>query len=1464
MANVVDLLISEVASFLKITPDEVRAKFTKEQLDELLANSLCEPIDESGIPITSLDGLPCDDLAIPDLLPDQEITDLPEPTPDTKATKCIDDVKKINEIITEQLDQYTKHSMLYEKMVEYRDNYYPIQFYYEELAKEAAKMFNLFEPIVEIIQTGEAQLAELQNAIDNLSDLMAAAGVTLNFPLVQVLSVKRELVKKEYDEVDDRLQKAKDDLENAKAGYDVYNSVAYDVFSGTTGTTEDIRILLRSTLSSTTLSDLNNKLQDYSEGIEVSKNPISSSNLVGKSLLSFKLEFLELDTFVLVKEDIDQENGERYETVTPFPIRNNPLLEKQTFFQPSPGFSVSQLNLNDRFPTGVIYEDFYNLLADPTNNFFTLAERGLTDNGDLVDPSLKGTDGEIKKEGETDYYISDLKTMQDFYENFEVNFAVKKAQRREQYIKPSITEIRAIVKQIARLEISNVLAINNIDVKTRSNSNELRDLSSYYAQVHTDFAKGAHDLQTEITRLDKKVQELKPSKDKTKKLLRESSPECFDQIDQDTSPCSSVMSKLGKDPMGTKTLNGTDPTLPNQNKMCYWAQFALIVNLMGLIPMPNLPDVTALRYWPVGLTIPSPGGLIKIPLPIIWIPLVAIPSPLGTVVIFLTINGLFISPIVFFVSSTGNKQHIVTAKGSGDSIGYNSDDESIKPDIQSSVLALSIKGKADRLAKEAQLGKNFNLSDSEKLQLKQSKERLNEVEKKATASGNENRLMKVKREKKNLERASTVKSQYEKMASILDKGDSASDLIDQVRHAIFNQFDKIGKPVLSKSNKIKDRIAKRDNEKFKAKQKALVDNKPEEAHRITSEMQTDGINLSSKTAAISDDMFAYFDRIQLPKVTIPKDASTIDPKPNAIQELASTLLDFGDTFKTQFKSKEDSQLNNILSKQLAKSKQTISDELDKINPNGDKYDIDKDFDKIQKAMSKITSVIIDNASGQNIKTSYSAQTTKIEDINKRIESESDPSKKKALEKTAIKEKSKLSEIYEQEQTRDAMKLAPSVMAAFSGAAVDFNAFSSCCNSQSFSLPDIPSPALPIFASVKGILDTAISGIGKTEMKTMFGGKTKVSTNELKSGYLGILKKNVPKDIVMPLPDLNLASFAGTFAGLFGSLFEPKAPILAAQPAMPASITIDLNILKAPLRALLKGYLDNSLPSNNQSGTTPSKSSDASGYTGKNSDAILDKDITILDFCDPDPNDSSLSGGKLDGKSPEEKSKSAGAFNNNKVIVDTQKDILPAFQNLDIDFMNVNPGDLLAILKNFIDMGLDKVEALLDPFYSLLSVVKSPKNTNLNVIEFAQQKIPPPGPGMEGLFTGITQLKKAIPKSATMMIVDEDTVKTKSAVIETVLAPIVNSPLPQIMVVGAGAVDSIIPTLKIPSVDSSGSVKTQDLKATSFALRQLNPVVSQDDLPPWERLSPSNLLFLLFLDQFIGSAADKVGLFRNYL
>jgi len=182
------------------------------------------------------------------------------------------------------------------------------------------------------------------------------------------------------------------------------------------------------------------------------------------------------------------------------------------------------------------------------------------------------------------------------------------------------------------------------------------------------------------------------------------------------------------------------------------------------------------------------------------------------------------------------------------------------------------------------------------------------------------------------------------------------------------------------------------------------------------------------------------------------------------------------------------------------------------------------------------------------------------------------------------------------------------------------------------------------------------------------------------------------------------------------------------------------------------------------------------------------------------------------------------------------------QSLDTDFIYANPNDIKAFMKKFIDSMSDTLEEKLKPFYAIINApnLKTAKGLNLNVLENTVFNFPPFGPTAKALFIAKGQLKFSIPKSKSQFIINEDAVKSASGLLKTALTPIVNNPIAGLMVAGAGV---------------SGTLDT---------IKAIHPILSADDIPPWERLTMKNLLLLIFLDEFNSVGAEQVGFFRSYL
>ena len=128
-----------------------------------------------------------------------------------------------------------------------------------------------------------------------------------------------------------------------------------------------------------------------------------------------------------IEEDrYNEETGERSTAFINFPIKNNTRLHNNSFFDESQGgVKVSHASVSPE-PTGALYTKYYDKFKDPMVLMFTPGEKGLTSSVTAIDPNLIGTGFEKKKEGSTEYYVKNFTKMQNFYENFEGEFAIKK------------------------------------------------------------------------------------------------------------------------------------------------------------------------------------------------------------------------------------------------------------------------------------------------------------------------------------------------------------------------------------------------------------------------------------------------------------------------------------------------------------------------------------------------------------------------------------------------------------------------------------------------------------------------------------------------------------------------------------------------------------------------------------------------------------------------------------------------------------------------------------------------------------------------------------------------------------------------------------------------------------------------------------------------------------------------------
>lgn len=119
-------------------------------------------------------------------------------------------------------------------------------------------------------------------------------------------------------------------------------------------------------------------------------------------------------------------------------------------------------------------------------------------------------------------------------------------------------------------------------------------------------------------------------------------------------PCNTVID------LGWKTFPVDEET--DVKNLKYWQCFQETLNKVALLP----------QFYSIGLIIPTPGGIIRVPLPVKWIPLAVIPTQASIIVIWLTINGIVVSPTIwiwrFKPLGDGQSDHLQLFRGGNQNI----------------------------------------------------------------------------------------------------------------------------------------------------------------------------------------------------------------------------------------------------------------------------------------------------------------------------------------------------------------------------------------------------------------------------------------------------------------------------------------------------------------------------------------------------------------------------------------------------------------------------------------------------------------------------------------------------------------------------------------------------------------------------------------------------------------------------
>ncbi len=364
--------------------------------------------------------------------------------------------------------------------------------------------------------------------------------------------------------------------------------------------------------------------------------PVNIASLL-ESLATISPKIQEYSTAVSLSINFNFVDVKTFQLAQPSPFSVSVKIKEQDFdsgiyFNPSASFNYSTNKVpDDTNFSGTLYDSFYNKLDDPIEKLFSYQERGLY----------------RKFNNEKD--VSDINKFQDFYSNFEINYEKRKAEIYRTKINKSLKSVVDTFKTLARFEaalyrIAYLGSSDNPTIKT----------SKSFISVYERLTKEISNTKTQIATLRSSI-----SKDN---LLNEMLK--FDCIKNNYGEIED------RNDNGQDLLTMVyDPTNPNPYKACYWLQFAKIATINGLLPFPDLTNPMSLRYWPVGLVIAS----FKVPLPMVWIPLIEIATFSGIIVVFIAQCGIVPSPYVLYIANDGSKQFIVTLRGQSEVFGFRGD-----------------------------------------------------------------------------------------------------------------------------------------------------------------------------------------------------------------------------------------------------------------------------------------------------------------------------------------------------------------------------------------------------------------------------------------------------------------------------------------------------------------------------------------------------------------------------------------------------------------------------------------------------------------------------------------------------------------------------------------------------------------------------------------------------------------------
>ena len=618
----------------------------------------------------------CDPPEFPEAIevPDSELDDLLKSVQEEDATEvnkildCVDQAKNITNDLIPLIDRERKIKDTKINLEEFLYNYRIMEGYYKKRVDTIDELLGIFDPLITDKKNYQAQvdlLTPLDTAaktdFDTAKTRLANGGsysvtTTTNgvSSTITVLETQAHVdqLKIAYDSIHipllDWEAKLKDTLDKISFNENKYSPLLNEIDFETT----------EAFLQKTPTEQATAKLQWLQQNLSDLFN--GGSNAFGKVRQFSSRTILEQNTSsdVLNQSYILSIQHELKDEA-------NILVGRPKKYMSSAS-NVSIVSLpNGVTPSGTLYDSLYNIWGD-LDKFFTREERGLTSDSNLSSADLKGTGAEVFGSN----FIQDKNKFQDFYTNFEKYHTSKTETVKSSIIQPALSDVISELQNLALKEVEYLFAYSKAFEDLPADSTVLTDIITSIRNSSNTYIEKANSLRADLIFVQNEHTKILAEIEKKKS-------------EYNLIPCAATTppppekgpAPPGADPLGANTIQQIYPEDPDPTKYCYWLNFAALATMVNLLP---LSGNGGMRYWPIGLMIPTPGGIVNIPLPIVWIPIAVMATPFGLFVMFIAQCGICPSPVIFYIGPNGEKKFIVSLRPGSDPLGSNASESLMK------------------------------------------------------------------------------------------------------------------------------------------------------------------------------------------------------------------------------------------------------------------------------------------------------------------------------------------------------------------------------------------------------------------------------------------------------------------------------------------------------------------------------------------------------------------------------------------------------------------------------------------------------------------------------------------------------------------------------------------------------------------------------------------------------------------